>query len=93
MGVAVGRPELHRDAAVGVGREDEQRLLQIRAVVLRIPLGNRWRAAARSTGPLIAVLPTEGDGGAVVVQAPKSQLEQPSDRDDDCGPKREILQR
>ena len=69
VGVAVGGAKLHRYAAIGIGGEDEQQLLQIRAVVLRVAISDRRCAlAGPSRGALVAVLTTEGNRGAVVMQ-------------------------
>lgn len=67
IGVAVGGAKLHRDAAVSIGGEDEQQLLQIGAMIFGISVSNRRYTTPGSMRSLIAVLPAEGDGGAVVV--------------------------
>jgi hypothetical protein len=69
VGVAVGGAKLHRNAAVGIGGEDEQQLLQIRAMIFAVPKRDCRCPLPRPTGgTLIAVLTAEGDRGAVVVQ-------------------------
>src|SRR6202158_1456548 len=69
VGVAVGGAKLHRTAPVGIGGKDEKQLLQIRAVFLRIAIGEHRRPLARATGgTLVAVLTTEADRGAVVME-------------------------
>ena len=51
VGVAVGGAKLDRHAAVGIGGQDEQQLLQIRAMVLRVTVSDRRRPLAGLAQP------------------------------------------
>jgi hypothetical protein len=86
VGVAVGDPEGHRHPALGLGGEDEEQLLQIGAVVLRVAVDDGRRRAATHRAPGGgAVLPAESDRGRIVVQLIEAHAELLSDREHDRG--------
>jgi hypothetical protein len=56
--VAVGAAEVHRHAALGVGGQNEQQLLQVRPHVFAKTVDDRRRSAtAHTTATRLAVLP------------------------------------
>ena len=56
------------EAAVGIGGQNEQQLLKIRAMVLRIAVRDRRRPLPGLTHPSVTVLTAESDRGAVMMQ-------------------------
>jgi len=85
-GVAVGAAEVHRHAAVGIGGQNEQQLLEVWAVVAGV-------AVRDGKGPLMAhaapagaaVLAAHRDRGRVVVQLLHAHTEAPGHRQGDLG--------
>jgi hypothetical protein len=68
-GVAVGAAKRHWHVAVGAHREDEQQLLEVRAVLLAVAVGQDWRRApADPAAGGCAVAAAEADRGGVVVE-------------------------
>ena len=79
--VPAGRAEMDGHAAVVADGEDVQELLQVRAMVLAVPPGDRQRLLV-STQRLLGrfgVGPEEGHGGGIIVQLVHSQGELPHD--------------
>jgi hypothetical protein len=69
-GVAALDPELHRHGAVACDGEDIKRLLEVRAMVLVVAVGD-GQAELSPQGRLAVgrlVVAVEGDGGGVVVE-------------------------
>jgi len=64
IGVAVGGAKLDGHAAIGIGGQYEQQLLQVRAMVLGISIRDRRRPLTGLAHPSVAVLTAEGDRGA-----------------------------
>src|SRR5207245_9035685 len=61
VSVAVGSAKLHRDATVGISRQDKQQLLQIRAMILGIPKSYCWGSPTADRIGLGTVLAAEAD--------------------------------
>ena len=88
-GVAAGAAEVHRHATVGIGGQDEQQLLEVRAVVARVAVGDgRGLALAHAAATGGAVLAAQRDRGRVVVQLLQAHAEALSHRQYDLGEQR-----
>jgi hypothetical protein len=91
VGVAVGAAKRRRHP-LGGDAEDEQQLLQIRAVVLAETEGDRWRrASAQRPAAGRAVLAAERDRGRVVVQLLEGHPEALADGDHHLGEQRRTV--
>jgi hypothetical protein len=84
--VAVGAAEGDGDVAVGSHGQDEQQLLEIGPVGLRMPEDDGGRAAPANGSPRGgSIAAEEADRRAVVVKLVETQIEALSDRQDDLG--------
>jgi hypothetical protein len=85
-GVARLAAELYGHASVTAGREDEQKLLEIGAMILGVPVGDEGGALAPQAAALgLPVLATEMDGCGVVVQFIEDDPKGLSDSHDHLG--------
>ena len=91
-GVAVGAAERHGDVAVGAHGQDEQQLLEIGPMRLRMPVSDRRGGAsadpAALRGPVAA---TEADRCGVVVELLEAHAEALPDGQDELGEQRRAV--
>jgi hypothetical protein len=74
-GVAVVGLAVDRHGAVGADGKAEQQLLEVGAVVLVVAEGDARRAAGLVGGRLAGIVPTEGDGGGVLMELGQVDVE------------------